>query len=277
MPDTASSSDIINNFAENLLNNQQPLGKDFEKIWDDNLDSLLITDEATASTISPVYSPLEAEFLKLVAEWDADTKFLFSSTEIMQHPAYEKIISMGPDVVPLILESMQSTPRFWFDALKQLTGEDPIPPIHYGDINLMTQDWLNYKNTSDTEESGLCRHAKRELELAGLFDKDSDYNGMLGDAVLELMKVFSKQGHSGYSASMVTELFSILSRYQILNRENFIPTIEDANDVSEASGLPIGTMWQSTRLSSVFSNDGGNSWYDVEDPEWHFVHLTIKE
>ena len=31
--------------------------------------------------------------------------------------------------------------------------------------------------------SNLELHAKKEMEIAGLFKKDSDYGGMLGDAV----------------------------------------------------------------------------------------------
>jgi len=37
--------------------------------------------------------------------------------------------------------------------------------------------------------SNLVEHAKRELTLAGLFNKDSDYGGMMGDSVMELMEV----------------------------------------------------------------------------------------
>ena len=38
-------------------------------------------------------------------------------------------------------------------------------------------------------------HAKLELQMAGFFDKDSDYGGMIGEAVMELMEVFANQGH----------------------------------------------------------------------------------
>ena len=37
----------------------------------------------------------------------------------------------------------------------------------------------------------LIKHAERELRLAGFFDKDSDYEGALGKAVMELIEVFS--------------------------------------------------------------------------------------
>ena len=65
-------------------------------------------------------------------------------------------------------------------------------------------------------DSNLESHAKEELTRVGLFDKDSDYNGMLGDAVLELITVFANQGHSGMSAQMTRELFYKLSGFEKL-------------------------------------------------------------
>ena len=50
----------------------------------------------------------------------------------------------------------------------------------------------------------------QELERAGLFKKDSDYGGMIGDAVKELLLVFQKQGHSGYSAQVTATIFGKL-------------------------------------------------------------------
>lgn len=62
--------------------------------------------------------------------------------------------------------------------------------------------------------SNLIDHATRELTKAGLFDKNSDYDGMLGDAALELITTFANQGHSGMSAEMTTQLFERLSRFK---------------------------------------------------------------
>lgn len=56
-----------------------------------------------------------------------------------------------------------------------------------------------------------------ELKLAGLMDKDSDYGGMLGKAVLELIDVFENQHHSGMSASMVIDIFSQLALFKPIN------------------------------------------------------------
>ena len=60
----------------------------------------------------------------------------------------------------------------------------------------------------------LIEHAKQELELSGMFDKDADYDGILAEAVMELIEVFSKQGHSGFSANMCSNLFDKLSKFK---------------------------------------------------------------
>lgn len=51
---------------------------------------------------------------------------------------------------------------------------------------------------------------RKELELAGYFDKDSLYGGMVGDAVMELFETFLNQEHSEYSASITIALFDRL-------------------------------------------------------------------
>jgi hypothetical protein len=110
--------------------------------------------------------------------------------------------------------------------------------------------------------SNLTEHARDELTRAGLFDKDSDYNGMLGTAVMELMEVFAKQGHSGASAALTTQLFSKLSRYQTL-----MPITSDPQEWMGVSGQMNYECWQHKRQPSVFSTDGGKTWYDLDDPD----------
>lgn len=62
----------------------------------------------------------------------------------------------------------------------------------------------------------LLDHANKELQRVGLFDEDADYDGMLGDAVMELITVFANQGHSGMSAEMTIQLFEKLARFSDL-------------------------------------------------------------
>lgn len=105
----------------------------------------------------------------------------------------------------------------------------------------------------------LLDFAKTELEIAGLFDEDSDYGGMIGTAVMEIMEVFSKQGHSGFSASMVTDIVNRLMRYEPLTPLTYGP--EEWYDRSAESGRP---MWQNKRKPSVFSVDHGVTHYDLD-------------
>ena len=111
------------------------------------------------------------------------------------------------------------------------------------------------------EDSNLVRHAEREMRLAGLFDEDADYGGMIAPHVLELIKLFASEGHSGASAGLTRELFHRLSNFKILSPITSDP--EEWMEVSEASGG--NPMWQSKRQPSVFSTDGGKTYYDIDE------------
>ena len=111
--------------------------------------------------------------------------------------------------------------------------------------------------------AGLVDHAKKELQLAGLFDRGSDYGAMVGKAVMELCKCFSGQGHSGFSAGMVLDIFRRLGGYESLTSITDNP--KDWNDVSELGGNGSPKMWQSKRNPALFSENGGKTYYDVDD------------
>lgn len=64
--------------------------------------------------------------------------------------------------------------------------------------------------------SNLKHHAEVELKAAGLYDKDSNYGGLLPEAVMELIEVFAKQGHSGGSAMLVVDMFTKLAKFEPL-------------------------------------------------------------
>ena len=107
----------------------------------------------------------------------------------------------------------------------------------------------------------LIEHAERELRRAGLFDADSDYEGALGKAVMDLVKVHAEQGHSGFSNAMVVSLFSKCANYKVLSPITSDP--DEWNDVGDKTR----PMWQSNRQPSVFSDDGGKTWYDIDKGE----------
>lgn len=103
----------------------------------------------------------------------------------------------------------------------------------------------------------LVEYAKDELTRAGVMDKDSDYDGMLGTAVLELVEKFAEQGHSGMSAHLVTEMFNKVARYQ--------PLTPITSDPKEWNEVEKGKTWQSRRNPVVFSKDAGQTWYSLDD------------
>ena len=86
---------------------------------------------------------LTASFAKLADEWRKETSHISSVETIAMHPAYQRIIGMGPAALPLILKEMARETDHWFWALHAITGENPIPEEDAGYMDRMTQAWLN--------------------------------------------------------------------------------------------------------------------------------------
>lgn len=104
--------------------------------------------------------------------------------------------------------------------------------------------------------SNLVRHAEDEMRIAGLYDKDADYGGMIPDAVLKCVKAFADEGHSGASAGLTISILERVLRFQTLTPINSDPKYW----VEVSDGL-----WQSTRDPSYFSKDGGKTFYGLND------------
>lgn len=87
---------------------------------------------------------LAERFDRLSFIWHKETAFLSSMTEASSHRAYQEIIHLGPDVIPLLLRDMQARHSHWFAALHALTGAEPIPPAAAGNIPKMVDAWLSW-------------------------------------------------------------------------------------------------------------------------------------
>lgn len=113
----------------------------------------------------------------------------------------------------------------------------------------------------------LTTFAKEELQRNGLFDKDSDYDGMIGESVLELVQTFAKQGHSGFSAGLTLHIFNKVASYKPLG-----PINNNPDEWNEITDFPIEgkPLHQSKRSPSVFSDDNLQTWYDIDEklPWW---------
>ena len=46
--------------------------------------------------------------------------------------------------MPLLLQDLETNRRHWFTALAVVTGADPIPAEHAGNIPMMAEDWLRW-------------------------------------------------------------------------------------------------------------------------------------
>lgn len=56
--------------------------------------------------------------------WQLKCELLSSLTEIVFMPEYQRIIGLGPQVVPLIIESLREEVDHWFWALTSIVGYD---------------------------------------------------------------------------------------------------------------------------------------------------------
>jgi lactam utilization protein B len=67
-----------------------------------------------------------------------------STVKMSQHPAYQEIVSMGNQILPLLLRELKNNPLYWLSALSQITGENPIKPEQRGKIKQMAEAWLEW-------------------------------------------------------------------------------------------------------------------------------------
>lgn len=95
--------------------------------------------------------------------------------------------------------------------------------------------------------SNLEAFARDELQRAGLFDKDSDYGGMMGDAIMKMVKMFADEGHSGFSANMAISLFERVARFEPLT-----PLTGEGAEWVEVGG----GVFQNKRCPHVFKENG---------------------
>lgn len=96
-----------------------------------------------------VRANLEQTFQELAERWSSETRLLSSLTDKVLHPAYQDIIGLGPDAVPLLLRELQHNSGHWFWALSHITREDPINPEDAGNVRKMTEAWLEWGRERD--------------------------------------------------------------------------------------------------------------------------------
>lgn len=104
--------------------------------------------------------------------------------------------------------------------------------------------------------SNLVKHAEFELKALGMLDSGDEMNEFMCKNLLELLTTFSKQGHSGFSASYCLNLFEKLAKFEPITPL----TGEDWEWVEVAE--QDGKLYQNKRCSHVFKDDKGA--YDID-------------
>ena len=109
--------------------------------------------------------------------------------------------------------------------------------------------------------STLLSHAREELKRYN----NGLYGDMLSDAIYEIVEVFAKQGHSGFSAAMAAEAAG-----RLMNFKPLTPLTGEDDD---------RLRWQNKRYTSLFKDETGFcydlnavTFEDVDEPGNYFTN-----
>ena len=117
----------------------------------------------------------------------------------------------------------------------------------------------------------LEEYAKDELRRIGMIDSGEPYNDAVANSILDLIKLFAAQGHSGFTAPYTIQVFRRLA--------SFKPLTPLTGEDDEWSEVEPG-CFQNKRYSAVFkkedgkaynieakifSEDGGETWFTSRD------------
>jgi hypothetical protein len=95
-------------------------------------------------TLPVTRQPVSLRFAGLAETWREETASTSSFSEMVLNSAYQRIIGLGPEVLPDILAELNVRPDHWFWALSSITGVNPVPEEAAGNLSLMARAWLDW-------------------------------------------------------------------------------------------------------------------------------------
>ena len=112
---------------------------------------------------------IEKKFNDLYFLWKSETEFLSTLKAITANKSYREIIGLGRAVLPYIFRKMQKLDDWWFAALKEITGADPVEKEDIGNLSRMTAAWLGW-----AIDKKYIKDARRSFwnEICDYCDKD---------------------------------------------------------------------------------------------------------
>lgn len=116
--------------------------------------------------------------------------------------------------------------------------------------------------TENPTDSNLVRHAITELDRIG---ETSYEEPSMRKAVLDIIRTFAEQGHSGSSAAWCVAVVEKLMRFQPLS-----PITNDPAEWMEVTD----DLWQCVRDGECFSTDGGKTYRRNSDHDT--LHTAVE-
>jgi len=98
----------------------------------------VIVDEALQQSV---------RFRDLMTKWRSERRATSSITAMAMCDAYQRMIGMGPSVIPFIIAQLRSEgeePDQWFWALQVLSEIDPVSEEDRGDFTKMAAAWISW-------------------------------------------------------------------------------------------------------------------------------------
>lgn len=127
-------------------------------------------------------------------------------------------------------------------------------------------EWLK----ADDAESPMIAHARRELELVGWYEPDSDglHPEWWAESLIAAVAEVTHYGHSGGTIGFAIGMLEDLISFKPLG-----PLTSNPEEWQEVTEYMDGTpCWQNRRDGRCFSYDRGQTWVNYEDPRWSKRH-----
>jgi len=90
--------------------------------------------------------------------------------------------------------------------------------------------------------------ARKNLEMAGLFEDDSAYDGMIGRAVMKLVNCHCDEGHSGFSHELTIRIFNEVINGKALTKEYWDMKKKELTDFAMEN---MGEPWKESIIEEM--------------------------
>lgn len=142
----ASKSMFILDPAHVLVQAQPPTQKQIKYKMLDSGDYIASALESTKYFIlkETEESKLREKFEASLRLWKRETQSSSSDSELFDSMHFRKIVALGQDAVPYILESLQDELSHIYVALGDITGKNPAKDVEPGDVRAEIGAWLDW-------------------------------------------------------------------------------------------------------------------------------------